>query len=160
MKTVKIIEGKPYLVKEIKASNSIEKRKRFSLSKSITLRVLEERMQHCIQGLEEAMCKGLIVHNQNASDSSVIYYCFKDKIRHFSVRTYDLMANLREKIIAFPKENLYSDFLSSLNIIEIQQLLKAYERTEEIEEDMYDTLDFLHEVYAMIIFQTKPGEEL
>ena len=127
MKSIKIIDGKVCIVKEITANNSlptIQRQLLFSVEQ--LLQALEKRMDECINALHEAEEADLITR---VTECQVFYVDKSQSVRSFNIPSFQAMENAVKKlqeldaneVACIPCETMAKDFTR----VELNQIKKA-----------------------------------
>lgn len=127
MKSLKVIDGKVCIVKEITANTSLPIIKReliFSVEQ--LLRALEERMNSCINALHEAEEMDLVTE---VTDCQVLYVDKSQSVRIFNIPSFESMESAVKKlkelaaieVACIPCETMAKDFTR----VELNQMKKA-----------------------------------
>ena len=127
MKSIKIIDGKVCIVKEITANNSlptIQRQLLFSVEQ--LLQALEKRMDECINALHEAEEADLITR---VTECQVFYVDKSQSVRSFNIPSVQAMENAVNKlqeldaneVACIPCETMAKDFTR----VELNQIKKA-----------------------------------
>lgn len=127
MKSIKVIDGKVCIVKEITPNNSLPTIKRELLfSVEHLLRALEDRMDSCINALHEAEEMGLITQ---VTEHQVFYVDKSQSVRTFNIPSFEAMEKAVQKltelaaneVACIPYETMARDFDSR----QLNQMKKA-----------------------------------
>ena len=127
MKSIHIIDGKVCLVKEITQNNSLPTIKRQLLfSVEQLLCALEQRMDHCINALHEAVESDLVT---KVTECQVFYIDKNQSVRAFNIPSFDAMERAVNKlkeldaneVACIPCETMAQDFTRA----ELNQMKKA-----------------------------------
>lgn len=127
MKSIHIIDGKACLVKEITQNNSLPTIKRQLLfSVEQLLCALEQRMDHCINALHEAVEADLVTQ---VTECQVFYIDKNQSVRAFNVPSFYAMETAVKKlkeldaneVACIPCETMAQDFTR----VELNQMKKA-----------------------------------
>lgn len=127
MKSIQIIDGKVYIVKEITPNNSLPTTKRELLfSVEQLLRALKQRMNHCINALHEAVKADLVTQ---VTECQVFYIDKNQSVRSFNIPSFEAMEKAVQKLTEFaanevaciPCETMARGFDS----IQLNQMKKA-----------------------------------
>ena len=127
MKSIKLIDGKVCIVKEITANNSLPTIKRELLfSVEQLLQALEKRMDECINALHEAEKADLVTQ---VTECQVFYIDKNQSVRAFNIPSFQAMERAVKKLqemdadgVAYiPCETMAKKFLHP----ELNQLKKA-----------------------------------
>lgn len=127
MKSIKIIDGKVCIVKEVTANNSlptIQRQLLFSVEQ--LLQALEKRMDECINALHEAEEADLITR---VTECQVFYVDKSQSVRAFNIPSFQAMESAVKKlqeldaneIACIPCETMAKDFTR----VELNQMKKA-----------------------------------
>lgn len=127
MKSIHIIDGKVCIVKEITTNNSlptIQRQLLFSVEQ--LLQALEQRMDHCINALHEAVEADLVT---KVTECQVFYIDKNQSVRAFNVPSFQAMENAVKKlqeldaneVACIPCETMAQDFTR----VELNQMKKA-----------------------------------
>lgn len=127
MKSIKIIDGKVCIVKEITANNSlptIQRQLLFSVEQ--LLQALEKRMDECINALHEAEEADLITQ---VTECQVFYVDKNQSVRAFNIPSFQAMEKAVEKLqelsaegtVCIPCETMAKKFIHP----ELNQMKKA-----------------------------------
>lgn len=127
MKSIKLIDGKVCIVKEITANNSlptIQRQLLFSVEQ--LLQALEKRMDECINALHEAEEADLITR---VTECQVFYMDKNQSVRAFNIPSFQAMENAVKKlqeldaneVACIPCETMAKDFTRA----ELNQMKKA-----------------------------------
>lgn len=127
MKSIKLIDGKVCIVKEITANNSlptIQRQLLFSVEQ--LLQALEKRMDECINALHEAEEADLITR---VTECQVFYVDKNQSVRAFNIPSFEAMENAVKKlqeldaneVACIPCETMAQDFTR----VELSQMKKA-----------------------------------
>ena len=127
MRSLQIIDGKVCIVKEITSNNSlptIESKILFSVEQ--LLRAFEQRMDHCINALHEAVEKELVTQ---VTEHQVFYIDKNQLVRAFNIPSFDAMERAARKlqelaaneVACIPCETMAKDFTR----VELNQMKKA-----------------------------------
>jgi hypothetical protein len=127
MKSLKVIDGKVCIVKEITANTSLPIIKRELLfSVEQLLCALEQRMDHCINALHEAVEADLVTQ---VTECLIFYIDKNQSVRAFNIPSFDAMERAVNKLkeldaheVAYiPCETMAKDFTR----VELNQMKKA-----------------------------------
>lgn len=127
MKSLKVIDGKVCIVKEITANPSLPTIKRELLfSVEQLLCALEQRMDHCINALHEAIEMDLVTQ---VTECQVFYIDKNQSVRAFNIPSFDAMERAVNKlkeldaheVSCIPCETMAKDFTR----VELNQMKKA-----------------------------------
>lgn len=127
MKSLKVIDGKVCIVKEITANPSLPTIKRELLfSVEQLLCALEQRMDHCINALHEAIEMDLVTQ---VTECQVFYIDKNQSVRAFNIPSFDAMERAVNKlkeldaheVACIPCETMAKDFTR----VELNQMKKA-----------------------------------
>jgi hypothetical protein len=127
MKSLKVIDGKVCIVKEITANTSLPTIKRELLfSVEQLLRALEERMDSCINALHEAEENDLVTE---VTECQVFYVDKSQSVRAFNIPSFEAMESAVKKlkelaaieVACIPCEAMAKDFTR----VELNQMKKA-----------------------------------
>ena len=127
MHSIKVIDGKVCIVKEITANNSlpaIESNLLFSAEQLLC--ALEQRMDRCINALHEAEERGLIT---KVTDCQVFYLDKNQIVRAFNIPSFQAMEKAAKKlqdlisdeVVGIPCETMAKNF----TYVELNQMKKA-----------------------------------
>lgn len=150
MKSIKLIDGKVCIVKEITANNSlptIQRELLFSVEQ--LLQALEQRMDECINALHEAEEADLITQ---VTECQVFYIDKNQSVRGFNIPSFQAMERAVKKlkeldaneVACIPCETMAKDFTHG----ELNQIKKAIVSHFERWSDTASALEEL-EVYKM-----------
>ena len=127
MRSLKVIDGKVCIVKEVTANTSLPTIKRELLfSVEQLLCALEQRMDHCVNALNEAIEMDLVTQ---VTECQVFYIDKSQSVRAFNIPSFDAMENAVKKLqelnaheVAYiPCETMAKDFTR----VELNQMKKA-----------------------------------
>ena len=127
MRSLKVIDGKVCIVKEVTANTSLPTIKRELLfSVEQLLCALEQRMDHCINALNEAIEMDLVTQ---VTACQVFYIDKNQSVRAFNIPSFDAMENAVKKlkeldaneVACIPCETMAKDFTR----VELNQMKKA-----------------------------------
>lgn len=127
MRSLKIIDGKVCIVKEITPNNSLPTIKRELLfSVEQLLCALEQRIDHCVNALNEAIEMDLVTQ---VTECQVFYIDKNQSVRAFNIPSFDAMENAVKKlqelaaieVACIPCETMAKDFTR----VELNQMKKA-----------------------------------
>lgn len=127
MKSLKVIDGKVCIVKEITANPSLPTIKRELLfSVEQLLCALEQRMDHCINALHEAEEMDLVTQ---VTECQVFYIDKNQSVRAFNIPSFQAMEQAVKKlqeldaheVACIPCETMAKDFTR----VELNQMKKA-----------------------------------
>lgn len=127
MQSIKVIDGKVCLVKEVTANISLPTIKRELLfSVEQLLCALEQRMDHCVNALHEAVEKDLVTQ---VTECQVFYIDKDQSVRAFNVPSFEAMERAVKKlqelnvneVACIPCETMAKDF----TLVELNQMKKA-----------------------------------
>ena len=127
MHSIKVIDGKVCIVKELTANTSLPTIKRELLfSVKQLLRALEQRMDHCVNALNEAVEMDLVTQ---VTEYRVFYIDKNQSVRAFNIPSFDAMENAVKKlkeldaneVACIPCETMAKDFTR----VELNQMKKA-----------------------------------
>ena len=127
MRSLKVIDGKVCIVKEVTANTSLPTIKRELLfSVEQLLCALEQRMDHCVNALNEAIEMDLVTQ---VTECQVFYIDKSQSVRTFNIPSFDAMENAVKKLqelaaneVAYiPCETMAKDFTR----VELNQMKKA-----------------------------------
>lgn len=127
MKSIKIIDGKVCIVKEVTANTSLPTIKRQLLfSVEQLLCALEQRMDHCINALHEAVEADLVTQ---VTECQVFYIDKNQSVRAFNIPSFEAMESAVKKlkelaaieVACIPCETMAKDF----TCVELNQMKKA-----------------------------------
>lgn len=127
MRSLKIIDGKVCIVKEVTANTSLPTIKRKLLfSVEQLLCALEQRMDHCVNALNEAIEMDLVTQ---VTECQVFYIDKNQSVRAFNIPSFDAMENAVKKlkeldaneVACIPCETMAKDFTR----VELNQMKKA-----------------------------------
>lgn len=150
MKSIKVIDDKVCIVKEVTANNSLSTTRHALLfSVEQLLQALEKRMDHCINTLHEAVEADLVTQ---ITECQVFYIDKNQSVRAFNIPSFDAMERAVKKLkeldaneVAYiPCETMAKDFTHG----ELNQMKKAIVSHFERWSDTASALEEL-EVYKM-----------
>ena len=127
MNSIKLIDGKVCIVKEVTANNSLPTIKRELLfSVEQLLRALEQRMSLCTKALNEAVEKNLVTQ---VTEHQVFYIDKNQSVRAFNIPSFEAMERAVKKLqeldaneVAYiPCETMAQDFSK----VQLNQMKKA-----------------------------------
>lgn len=127
MRSLKVIDGKVCIVKEVTANTSLPTIKRELLfSVEQLLCALEQRMDHCVNALNEAIEMDLVTQ---VTECQVFYIDKNQSVRAFNIPSFDAMENAVKKlkeldadeVACIPCETMAKDFTR----VELNQMKKA-----------------------------------
>lgn len=127
MRSLKVIDGKVCIVKEVTANTSLPTIKRELLfSVEQLLCALEQRMDHCVNALNEAIEMDLVTE---VTECQVFYIDKSQSVRAFNIPSFDAMENAVKKlkeldaneVACIPCETMAKDFTR----VELNQMKKA-----------------------------------
>lgn len=127
MRSLKVIDGKVCIVKEIIANTGLPTIKRELLfSVEQLLCALEQRMDHCINALHEAEEMDLVTQ---VTEHQVFYIDKNQSVRAFNIPSFEAMENAVKKlkeldaheVACIPCETMAKDFTR----VELNQMKKA-----------------------------------
>lgn len=127
MNSIKIIDGRVCIVKEVTAFTNLPTIKRELLfSVEQLLRALEQRMDQCINALHEAVEKDLVTQ---VTEHQVFYIDKNQSVRAFNIPSFEAMEKAVQKltelaaneVACIPCETMARDF----NKIQLNQMKKA-----------------------------------
>ena len=127
MRSLKVIDGKVCIVKEVTANTSLPTIKRELLfSVEQLLCALEQRMDHCINALHEAEEMYLVTQ---VTEHQVFYVDKNQSVRAFNIPSFEAMENAVKKlqelakneVACIPCETMAKDF----TLMELNQVKKA-----------------------------------
>ena len=127
MKSIKVIDGKVCIVKEVTANTSLPTIKRELLfSVEQLLCALEQRMDHCVNALHEAVEADLVTQT---TDCQVFYIDKNQSVRAFNIPSFEAMERAVKKlqeldtneVACIPCETMAKDFTR----VELNQMKKA-----------------------------------
>ena len=127
MRSLKIIDGKVCIVKEITANTSLPTIKRELLfSVEQLLCALEQRIDHCVNALNEAIEMDLVTQ---VTECQVFYIDQNQSVRAFNIPSFDAMESAVKKlqelvaieVACIPCETMAKDFTR----VELNQMKKA-----------------------------------
>ena len=127
MKQIKLIDGKVYIVKEVTANTNlptIERELLFSVEQLLC--ALEQRMDHCVNALNEAIEMDLVT---KVTEHLVSYIDKNQSVRAFNIPSFEAMENAVKKlkeldaneVACIPCETMAKDFTR----VELNQMKKA-----------------------------------
>ena len=127
MRSLKVIDGKVCIVKEVTANTSLPTIKlELLFSVEQLLCALEQRMDHCINALNEAIEMDLVTQ---VTECQVFYIDKNQSVRAFNIPSFDAMENAVKKlkeldaneVACIPCETMAKDFTR----VELNQMKKA-----------------------------------
>lgn len=102
MKSIKLIDGKVYIVKEITVNESLTTTKRsLQFDVEAMIKAVSDRMTKCLNGLMVATEKNLIL---SKSESVITYIDTQQSVRNFCIHNYQNMEHIIKVLKEFQEQ--------------------------------------------------------